>query len=206
MRRRQILLSITICFLTVRFSPVGDVKAENLALAEKQATASRQAMIARENADRAALTNLIAGKQAVWADQKSTAARNAEIKCELAGFKLRKTAHGSVLTLGDVLFAPDESELTATTMHKLSPLVTLLRDQPQRTIHIEGYADSSGPETYNLTLSQRRADAVQEFLVARGISPRRITARGYGEAISVASNTNLARRQENRRAEVVVLR
>jgi outer membrane protein OmpA-like peptidoglycan-associated protein len=149
---------------------------------------------------------LIAEKQAVWARKKSPSAHHTEDEREGAGRKARKTAHSMVLTVGDVLFAPDQSEPTAVTIRNLSPLVILLKEQPQRRIHIEGYADSTGPEAYNLALSQRRADTVRDFLVANGIPPQRITARGYGEATSVASNTTTAGRRENRRVEVVVPR
>lgn len=205
MHRRQFLIGISIRFFMAHFFLVGYAKAGNTPLAEEQAVAARgQTAIAAENADRAALTALIAEKQAVWADQKSNSAQPAGVEHELAELKARKTTYGLVLTLGDILFAPAQSVPTTATLHKLSPLVTLLKVQSQRTIRIEGYADSRGSETYNRELSQRRADAVRDFLIANGISPRRIIARGYGEAISVASNTTIAGRQENRRVEVIM--
>jgi len=207
MRRRHILIGVSTCFFAAGILPVGYVKAESAVLVEKHAAAAReQAALARENAERAALAATVAEKQAVWADQRSTSARRAELERELAELKARETAHGLVLTLGDVLFAPDQSEPTTAAMRKLSPLVTILKDQPQRSIRIEGYTDSRGPESYNLDLSQRRADAVRDFLIDNGISPRRITARGYGEAVAVASNSTLAGRRENRRVEVIVPR
>jgi len=207
MRRRHILIGITICFLTASFLPVGSVKAENSALAAAQAAAARkQAAIVRENADRAALAALIAKKQAEWANLEPTAVHQAEFERELAKLKPRKTAHGVVLTVGDVLFTPDQPVPAVVTMRKVSPLVKILKGQPQRTSGIEGSADSSGLEFYNLDLSRRRADAIRDFLIAYGISPRQITARGYGEALSVASNTILAGRRENRRVAVIVLR
>ena len=207
MRRRYILIGITTCFFVVGVLPVGYGKAVSATFAEEQAAAAReQAALARETADRAALAATVAEKQAVWADQRSTSARRAELERELAALKARETAHGLVLTLGDVLFAPDQSEPTTAAMRKLAPLVTILKDQPQRSIRIEGYTDSRGSASDNLDLSQRRADAVRDFLIDNGISPRRITARGYGEAVAVASNTTRAGRQENRRVEVIVPR
>jgi outer membrane protein OmpA-like peptidoglycan-associated protein len=207
MRRRQLLIGITICCVTACCLPVAYVGAEHRPLPEQQSAAARQqAAIARENADRASLTVLIAEKQAIWARKKSSSADHTESKREVAGRKTRKTAQGVVLTMEEVLFAPDQSEPTIAAIRKLSPLVTFLKDQPQRYIHIVGYADSTGSEAYNRALSQRRADTVRDFLVANGIPPRRITARGYGEATSVDSNTTTARRQENRRVEVVVPR
>ena len=207
MRRRNILISLITCFFAASLFPVGYVKAENLPLAEKQAAAAREQVArARENADRAALTALIAEKQAVWADQEATSARRAEVERKRAELKARKTAHGSGLTVGDVLFAPAQSKPTTAGKRKLSSVVTLLKKQLHRKIRIEGYTDSSGSESVNLDLSQRRADAVRDFLIENGISPRRITARGYGEATSVASNTTIAEQRENRRVEVSVPR
>lgn len=207
MRRRHLFLDILTCFFAVGVFPVGSVKADSTTIAAEQAAAVRaQAAIAQENADRAALTAVIAEKQAGRAGQKSTAARRAELARERAELQARETARGLVLTLGDVLFAPDQSEPTPAAMHQLSPFVTLLKDQPQRRICIEGYTDSQGSESYNLDLSRRRAGAVRDFLIEKGIAPQRITARGYGEAVAVASNTTIAGRRENRRVQVIVAR
>jgi OmpA-OmpF porin, OOP family len=207
MRRRHILVGITTCFFAAGVVPVGSVKAESATSAQAQAAAAReQAALARENAERATQAAAVAEQQAARAGQRATSARRAELERELAELKARETAHGLVLTLGDVLFAPNHSELTAAAMRELSPFVPILKDQPQRSIRIDGYTDSRGRESSNLDLSQRRADAVRDFLIENGISPRRITALGYGEAAPVASNATLAGRRENRRVEVIVPR
>jgi len=205
MRRQRILIGITTCFFAAGVLRVSYVKADSATSAEAYAAAAReQAALARQNAERAAQAAAVAEQQAARADQSSTSVRRAELERELAELKARETEHGLVLTLGDVLFAPNQSEPTTAAMRKLSPFVTILKEQPQRSIRIEGYTDSRGPESYNLDLSQRRADAVRDFLVDNGISPRRITARGYGKANPVASNATLAGRRENRRVEVIV--
>src|SRR5262245_13053148 len=208
MRRRHILVGLTTCFFTVGVVPVAYGKAESATSAQEQAAAAReQAALARQNAERAAQAAAVAEEQAARAGQRGAiSARRAQLERELAELKARETEQGLVLTLGDVLFAPNQSEPTTAAMRKLSPFVTILKEQPQRSIRIEGYTDSRGPESYNLDLSQRRADAVRDFLVDNGISPRRITARGYGKANPVASNATLAGRRENRRVEVIVPR
>jgi outer membrane protein OmpA-like peptidoglycan-associated protein len=71
---------------------------------------------------------------------------------------------------------------------------------------IDGHTDSTGSEAYNLDLSQRRAETVRDFLIGNGVSPMRLSARGFGEEYPVASNDTLAGRQQNRRVEVVVMR
>ncbi len=205
MRRRHILVGLTTCLFAAGVFPVAYVKAESATSAEAYAAAAKeQAALARQNAKRAAQAAAVAEQQAARADQRSTAARRAELERELAELKARETEHDLVLTLGDVLFAPNHSEPTTAAVQKLYPLVTILKEQPQRSIRIDGYTDSRGTESSNLDLSQRRADAVRDFLIDNGISPRRITARGYGKANPIASNTTLAGRRENRRVEVIV--
>ena len=207
MRRRNILVGITTCFFAAGVFLVRSVTAEPATITEDPAAVAREhTELAREHAERAAQAAAVAREQAARAGQRSTATGRAEVERELAELKARETEQGLVLTLGDVLFAPDHSELTTAARRKLSPFVIILKEQSQRSIRIAGYTDSSGPESDNLDLSQRRADAVRDFFVESGISPTRITARGYGEADSVASNTTLTGRRENRRVEVLVPR
>jgi OOP family OmpA-OmpF porin len=66
---------------------------------------------------------------------------------------------------------------------------------------VQGFTDSIGTEEYNLGLSQRRADAVRNYLVEKGVDPKIITAKGYGESNPVASNDTKEGRALNRRVE-----
>jgi outer membrane protein OmpA-like peptidoglycan-associated protein len=65
--------------------------------------------------------------------------------------------------------------------------------------------DNLGNEDFNVRLSQQRADAVRDVLVARGIAPQRIRTKGYGPKFPVVDNDSAAGRQQNRRVEVLVL-
>jgi outer membrane protein OmpA-like peptidoglycan-associated protein len=197
------------------FLPIGLTNAEEasrpartgptILAAEYGERVSERAEAAREKAERAEKEAAEVEAQALREQQKATAARLAELERELAEFKVKETERGLVLTLGDVQFAPNQETLTPETTRKLSPLVTILKEQPKRHIRIEGHADSTGEESYNLDLSQRRADAVRDFLISNGIDATRITARGYGETEAMASNDTTAGRRENRRVEVIVL-
>ena len=114
---------------------------ESIALEERRAALAkrRAALIERENA---------------------LAQRNSDqnnVEQTLTDLGARKSERGFVLTLSDIQFRRDESELSADTMRKLYPLATLLKDEPRRSIIIEGYTDSSGDEAYNQELSERRA-------------------------------------------------
>jgi len=79
-----------------------------------------------------------------------------------------------------------------------------LTDHPERRVEIDGYTDSVGTDTFNLDLSQRRADVVKSVLVNRGIDSSRIVTRGYGKDFAVASNAESSGRQLNRRVEIVI--
>jgi len=118
----------------------------------------------------------------------------------------RQTERGLVLTLSDVLFGSRQAALTPGAMHRLQMLATVLREHPERHVIIEGYTDNIGSVSSNRDLSQRRADAVRNFLIQNGVDPSRISAQGYGEASPVAPNTTEAGRLQNRRVEVVIAR
>jgi outer membrane protein OmpA-like peptidoglycan-associated protein len=69
---------------------------------------------------------------------------------------------------------------------------------------VEGHTDSQGSESYNLTLSQNRADAVRAYLVSRGYNANRIEAHGIGKARPVSENGTAEGRANNRRVEIIV--
>lgn len=131
--------------------------------------------------------------------------RERKLREELAELQARETERGLVLTLGDVLFDVDQATLKPGSMQKLFRLVTFLREQPTRGVLVEGHTDSTGSEDYNLSLSQRRAEAVRSFLVESGVEGSRVLARGYGKGYPVAGNETPAGRQLNRRVELVIL-
>jgi outer membrane protein OmpA-like peptidoglycan-associated protein len=158
-----------------------------------------------ERAQEEARARARAAEQAQREAQEATA-RAKQLEQELAALKAKQTERGLVLTLGDVLFEYNKADLKPGAMQNLYQLITFLKENPTRNLLIEGYTDSTGSDSYNLELSQRRAEAVQSFLLQNGIGPERIVARGYGEAYPVASNNTEAGRQQNRRVEIVILK
>lgn len=113
-------------------------------------------------------------------------------------------AHGSV-TLTGVTFAHNKATLTTTSHELLDEMARGLRENPGLKIEIQGHTDSTGAAAYNEQLSQRRADAVREYLIEHGVSPSQVVARGYGESEPVASNATAAGRAANRRVVAKVL-
>ena len=81
---------------------------------------------------------------------------------------------------------------------------TLKQDEGWQALIVEGHTDSIGSEKYNMKLSQRRANAVREYLVQHGISASRIRSEGFGESNPVASNDTADGRAQNRRVELHV--
>lgn len=119
--------------------------------------------------------------------------------------KAEQTKQGVVLTLSDVVFAFDKSQLKSGAERSLGRLATFLKNHPDRKVLVEGFTDNIGSNQYNQQLSQQRAQAVTQALKADGISSDRITTRGLGENYPIAPNSTAAGRQQNRRVEITIL-
>jgi outer membrane protein OmpA-like peptidoglycan-associated protein len=130
--------------------------------------------------------------------------QTAAVQAELDALKAKPTDRGLVLTLGDVLFDTGKADLNPGAARNLDQLVQFLTDHQERHVEIDGYTDSVGTDSFNLDLSQRRADTVKSVLVHRGIDSTRIVSRGYGKEFGVASNADSGGRQLNRRVEIVI--
>ena len=130
--------------------------------------------------------------------------QSARLQAEVDALKAKPTPRGLVLTLGDVLFDTGRAQLNSGSGRKLDQLAQFLNEHPERRVQIDGFTDSVGTDSYNLDLSQRRADAVRSALLSRGIDSSRIGSQGYGKSFPVADNTDSGGRQLNRRVEVVI--
>ena len=86
---------------------------------------------------------------------------------------------------------------------KVEHAVRVMQENPSMRVVVEGYTDSIGSDAYNMKLSERRAETVRDFMVSKGISPTRITTRGFGKANPIASNKTAEGRAENRRVEII---
>jgi outer membrane protein OmpA-like peptidoglycan-associated protein len=126
------------------------------------------------------------------------------LQAEIDALKAKPTDRGLVLTLGDVLFDTGKADLNPGAARNLDQLVQFLTAHEDRRVEIDGYTDSIGTESFNMDLSQRRADVVKSVLVSRGIDSSRIASRGYGKEFGIASNSDAAGRQLNRRVEIVI--
>ncbi|HEY0585402.1 MAG TPA: OmpA family protein [Pseudoduganella sp.] len=165
-----------------------------------------EAEAAQRRAEQARIDAANAQNQAASAEAatRDAQARAAALAAALSELQAKQTERGIVITFGDVLFNVDQAVLTAQGMATAQRLADVLRDNPDRTVLVEGFTDSTGSDAYNLQLSQRRAEAIRSALSQMGIARSRIETRGYGEAYPVASNATAGERQMNRRVEIVL--
>jgi outer membrane protein OmpA-like peptidoglycan-associated protein len=104
----------------------------------------------------------------------------------------------------DALFDVDSAALKPGAFDEIQRVATVLNQYPQTNIMVAGHTDSTGSESHNLMLSERRAVTVKNVLVGQGVSPTRITTVGFGEATPIAANSTEAGRQLNRRVVVTI--
>jgi outer membrane protein OmpA-like peptidoglycan-associated protein len=167
----------------------------------EKGTAERQAVLAEAReleAQRSAQQARAATAQAQTAEERAKA-----LERELADLKGKKTDRGIVVTLGDVLFDTGRATLKPGAYSVIDRLATVLKEDPQRKVLVEGHTDSVGTDDYNQDLSERRAASVQAALFERGVEASQISTVGKGETTPVASNDSPVGRQQNRRVELV---
>jgi outer membrane protein OmpA-like peptidoglycan-associated protein len=124
---------------------------------------------------------------------------------QIQGVEVSRPSEGQidVRLTSDILFDWDSAALRGSSRSTLSELAdTFKRYSDINVIDVQGHTDSTGPDRYNQTLSQRRASAVRDYLVAQGVPSRRISAKGYGESQPKSSNDTAEGRQLNRRVEI----
>ncbi|PZO67769.1 MAG: OmpA family protein [Paracoccus denitrificans] len=141
--------------------------------------------------------------QAISTEAQETLDRSGEIQ-------VRQSGDNYILSVAsDVLFDFDSDALTPASQKSLTDVGELISRAPDGEVVVVGHTDSKGADDYNLALSQRRAQAVVDFLKAQGVQPARLRTEGRGESDPVADNEidgkdNPDGRAKNRRVEFVV--
>jgi outer membrane protein OmpA-like peptidoglycan-associated protein len=177
--------------------------AQQDAEAARQAALAEQKRLADENA--AAQAARLQAEQARVDAEKDTQVLRDRLREQLnAILQTRDTARGLIVSLSDVLFDFNQATLKPGAKEKLAKVSGILSVYPTLHMNVEGHTDSIGSDDYNLKLSQRRADAVHDYLTSNGISTANVQSIGLGKADPVASNDTAAGRQQNRRVEMVV--
>ncbi|HNP37503.1 MAG TPA: OmpA family protein [Woeseiaceae bacterium] len=131
-----------------------------------------------------------------------------KLRKELEGTGVSVTRIGDNITLnmpGNITFATDRSDLNASFYEVLNSVGLVLGEFDKSVIEVAGYTDSTGADSYNQALSERRANSVAAYLRTRKVSNERMITLGMGESHPVADNATAEGRQLNRRVEITVV-
>jgi outer membrane protein OmpA-like peptidoglycan-associated protein len=132
------------------------------------------------------------------------------IETEIPGAKVERVGEGINITFDEnnpdgskagVYFATAKYDITPNSQLAINKLVKIFTDYPETNILVEGHTDNVGADAYNMTLSEKRANAVGNALKASGLAPARLTVKWYGETQPKADNTTADGRALNRRVE-----
>jgi outer membrane protein OmpA-like peptidoglycan-associated protein len=183
----------------IRAEEVANLRAQGEASAQQAQAAQAQAEQAQRLVEAQAKAADLARQEARLAE-----AANADLRKRLNHLQATRGAEGMQMTLDDIAFAPGQAGLRPAARSALGKLVAFVDRDPHKPVRIEGHTDSSGNARANQALSQRRADAVRDALIAAGVAANRITAVGLGESQPVASNDTAEGRARNRRVDVIL--
>jgi outer membrane protein OmpA-like peptidoglycan-associated protein len=128
-----------------------------------------------------------------------------KLRLQTAGTGVNVTREGDNLVLdmpSEVTFGVDSANIDAGFRNTLDQVASTLTQYEKTYVDVMGHTDSTGSDTYNQTLSERRASAVADYLSIRGVQSARLATRGYGESQPKASNLDPAGRSANRRVEI----
>jgi outer membrane protein OmpA-like peptidoglycan-associated protein len=128
-----------------------------------------------------------------------------ELRRRTAGTDIRVIRQGDDLVLNmpsNVTFATNEASVQPQFRATLDQVADVLKSYNQTYIDVYGHTDSTGSDSYNLSLSQRRAASVADYLTSRGVQSARLGTRGFGETQPVASNDTEEGKAANRRVEI----
>ena len=117
---------------------------------------------------------------------------------------LTRIAKGNSITLNNLYFDYDSDKILPTSNAEIERLSLFLKRNKQVCIEIIGHTDNQGSKSYNLDLSQRRANALMNALIKKGISADRLTSKGMGSTQPIATNDTEQGRAQNRRVEILI--
>ena len=129
----------------------------------------------------------------------------AELRAQLQGTGVSVTRVGDRVVLNmpsDITFATDQDAVKSQFYPVLNSVALVLKKYNQTIVDVYGFTDSTGDDTYNYNLSQRRALSVANYLSSQGVDSRRLAVTGFGETRPVADNGSPAGRAQNRRVEI----
>jgi outer membrane protein OmpA-like peptidoglycan-associated protein len=191
-----------------------DRRAESEKRERAEVTATQEAQRAAE-AEAARVKAQAEQEQARQAEElarqnaEKAAREKAELRARLlqqfnAILETRDSERGLIVNMGDVLFDTGRYTLRPLAREKLARLSGIVLNYPGLKLEAEGHTDNIGSAEFNLELSEKRANAVREYLISQGVASENVTAVGKGFSVPVADNNTADGRQKNRRVELIV--
>ena len=117
----------------------------------------------------------------------------------------RESARGLIVNIPDVLFDFNNATLRPEGRERLSKIAGIILATPGTWgLSVEGHTDNVGSDSYNQSLSERRAETVRSYMVSSGVPRQTVSARGFGESKPIAPNDTNEGRQRNRRVEIII--
>lgn len=146
---------------------------------------------------------LAGGAVGYYMDQQELRLRQ---QLEGTGVSVTRMGDNIILNMpGNITFATGSSTITGNFYEVLNSVTLVLKEYDQTVVIADGHTDSTGSSQFNQTLSERRAEAVINYLIRQGIPPVRTASYGYGETHPIADNNSEAGRSANRRVELTLL-
>jgi len=188
-----------------------EMEAEARRKAEAEAAAARAKEQARLKAEADAIAKVEAEKKRVEEEARMKADAEAKAKADeaarVAARKVEietKTRDVFSRALSNLKFNSSRSTFKGESQAIMDEVASIMGQYPEMNVKIEGHTDSQGGEEANAALSAKRAGAVMQYLIDKGVSPTRLSASGFGESRPIADNNTAAGRAENRRVEFIV--
>ncbi|MGZ3416879.1 MAG: OmpA family protein [Polyangiales bacterium] len=175
----------------------GEVAKSQAEVQKSQAEIEKQ----KGETEKERIARLQAESERIKAEKKAQDAMDALAK----SLAVKNEERGMVITLsGSVLFPTGQSTLLPGAQVQLDKVADALKTQTERHFVVEGHTDTQGTESANQILSQKRAEAVREYLIVHGVAPDSISAVGKGQLQPIADNKTVEGRAMNRRVEIVI--
>ena len=134
-----------------------------------------------------------------------TQAKKLEQELRATGISVSQSGNNIILNMpNSITFDVDQTELNNTAKRALFNVATVVNEYDKTNINVYGYTDSSGSDSYNLRLSEVRANAVSTFLINNKVKSTRISSVGKGESNPISSNSTAEGRAQNRRVQIVL--
>ncbi len=131
-----------------------------------------------------------------------------KIESEIPGAEVTRVGEGIDVVFDEnsgVYFATNQSNINSKSKANLNKLAGIFKEYPDTDIIVEGHTDNTGDDSYNMSLSQKRANSVTEYLVSQGISRGRLTTYAHGETLPKYDNSTSQGRAKNRRVELGIV-